>query len=84
MSILYYVLSHKKSYLILIMRLIYQNYAPFCKVINKTFMAAYDKPSFAKLESRSIFIVNGPETRKFLQGVTTNNISPLYEPSANK
>lgn len=42
------------------MRLICKNLSPFCKVVNKKFMTAYDKPSFAKLENRSLFIVNGP------------------------
>lgn len=61
------------------MRPILRKTSAFCNLVSKDFTAKLDEPRFALLKSRRIIIVQGPETRKFLQGLTTNNISHLYE-----
>lgn len=36
------------------------------------------KPSFSELTNRSLIAITGPDTRKFLQNLTTNNIDALF------
>lgn len=36
------------------------------------------KPNFLELKDRTIFIIEGSDTEKFLQGITTNNVNLLY------
>lgn len=50
----------------------------FFSQIPKSFLEEFMKPSFAKLDNRSLVVVYGPDTQKLLQGVTTNNVSLLY------
>ena len=38
----------------------------------------FEKPSFAKLTNRSLIIIEGPETKKFLQTLTTNDVNKLF------
>ena len=61
------------------MRLITRSKFGFCKNVTKDFKSMFDEPTFAKLNNRSLILVFGPDARKFLQGITTNNMSQLYE-----
>lgn len=58
------------------MRLITKCQQCFCLDINSIKHLA--KPNVIELQDRTIFIVEGNDTEKFLQGITTNNINLLY------
>ena len=47
----------------------------------KSILEQFSNPSFTQLTNRSLLIVAGPETQKFMQGVTSNNISQLFHPT---
>lgn len=61
------------------MRLILKRTSTFCNLVNKEFTDKFDEPNFAHLKSRGIIIASGPETKKFMQGLTTNNVMQLYQ-----
>ena len=50
--------------------------------IPQSFLDAFSNPVFTELTNRSLIVVAGPETQKFLQGITTNNVYQLYNDSA--
>ncbi len=60
------------------MKLVIRITTPFC--VSKTFKSNFETtPFFTKLQNRSLMVIHGAETRKFLQGLTTNNINLLFE-----
>ena len=48
---------------------------------SKSIMDEFASPSFAQLKNRSHIIIQGPDTRKLLQGIITNNVEDLYKPN---